>query len=122
MGSEMCIRDRAHVVLTNSTRRTMLPSLVRLPVGDHEEVLPVPLLRKGASHRTAFPIATPRRGVIPVGPATTVQGDPLGITRRTVTFGGVQLMHVHPRRIALESGAHGLPVSYTHLRAHETLS
>ena len=99
---------QAHVVLTNSTRRTMLPSLVRLPVGDHEEVLPVPLLRKGSSHRTAFPIATPRRGVIPVGPATTVQGDPLGITRRTVTFGGVQLMHVHPRRIALESGAHGL--------------
>ncbi|MGE9782711.1 DUF58 domain-containing protein [Janibacter sp. G368] len=99
---------QAHVVLTNPSRRTMLPSLVRLPVGDDEQVIPVPLLRRGAQHRTAFPIDTPRRGVIPVGPATTVQGDPLGITRRTVTFGGAQHMHVHPRHVTLESGAHGL--------------
>lgn len=99
---------QGHIVLTNAARRTMLPSLVRLPVGDEEQIIPVPLLRKGAQHRISFPIRTPKRGVIPVGPPTTVQGDPLGITRRTVTFGGQQLMHVHPRRVALESGAHGL--------------
>ncbi|WP_170307641.1 DUF58 domain-containing protein [Janibacter terrae] len=99
---------QGHVVLTNASRRTMLPSLVRLPVGDAEEVIAVPLLRKGAQHRSSFPIGTPRRGVIPVGPPTTVVGDPLGITRRTATFGGQQLMHVHPRHVALESGAHGL--------------
>lgn len=99
---------QGHLVLTNVSRRTMLPSLVRLPVGDAEELIPVPLLRKGAQHRISFPIATPRRGVIPVGPPTTVLGDPLGVTRRTTTFGTQQLMHVHPRHIALESGAHGL--------------
>lgn len=99
---------RGHVVLRNATRRTMLPSLVRLPVGDREEIFTVPLLKKGGRFSTTFPVATPTRGVIPVGPPTTVQGDPLGITRRTVTFGQQQLMHVHPRRIALESGAHGL--------------
>lgn len=99
---------QGHVTLRNASRRTMLPSLVRLPVGDHEEVFTVPLLRKGAHFSTSFPVATPTRGVIPVGPPTTVQGDPLGITRRTVTFGGRQHMHVHPRRVALESGAHGL--------------
>lgn len=59
---------QGHVVLTNASRRTMLPSLVRLPVGDAEEVIAVPLLRKGAQHRISFPIGTPRRGVIPVGP------------------------------------------------------
>ena len=99
---------QAHVVLTNSTRRTMLPSLVRLPVGDHDELIPVPLLRRGAQHRISFPIATSRRGAVPVGPPTTVVGDPLGITRRTATFGEQQIMHVHPRLVALESGAHGL--------------
>lgn len=99
---------QGHLVLTNVSRRTMLPSLVRLPVGEAEELIPVPLLRKGAQHRISFPIATPRRGVIPVGPPTTVLGDPLGVTRRTTTFGTQQLMHVHPRHIALESGAHGL--------------
>ena len=96
------------ILLTNASRRTMLPSLVRLPVGEDEQSIPVPLLRKGAQHRLSFPIVTERRGVIPIGPPTTEQGDPLGITRRTVTFGGQQLMHVHPRRIALDSGAHGL--------------
>lgn len=99
---------QGHVVLTNASRRTMLPSLVRLPVGDHDELIPVPLLRRGAQHRISFPIATSRRGAVPVGPPTTVVGDPLGITRRTATFGEQQIMHVHPRRIALESGAHGL--------------
>lgn len=99
---------QGHITLRNASRRTMLPSLVRLPVGAGEEVFTVPLLKKGAHFRTSFPVATPTRGVIPVGPPTTVQGDPLGITRRAVTFGGQQLMHVHPRRIALESGAHGL--------------
>lgn len=99
---------QGHVTLRNTSRRAMLPSLVRLPVGDREEVFTVPLLKRGAQFATSFPVATPTRGVIPVGPPTTVQGDPLGITRRTVTFGGQQHMHVHPRRIALESGAHGL--------------
>ncbi|KRE39095.1 hypothetical protein ASG73_01710 [Janibacter sp. Soil728] len=99
---------QGHLVLTNVSRRTMLPSLVRLPVGDAEELIPVPVLRKGAQHRISFPITSPRRGVIPVGPPTTVLGDPLGVTRRTTTFGTRQLMHVHPRHIALESGAHGL--------------
>ncbi|WP_162786998.1 DUF58 domain-containing protein [Janibacter anophelis] len=99
---------QGHLVLTNVSRRTMLPSLVRLPVGSGEELIPVPLLRKGAQHRISFPIPTPKRGVIPVGPPTTVLGDPIGITRRTTTFGTQQLMHVHPRHVALESGAHGL--------------
>lgn len=99
---------QGHILLRNSSRRALLPSLVRLPVGDREEVFTVPLLRRGAEFRTSFPVATPTRGVIPVGPPTTVLGDPLGITRRSVTFGEQQLMHVHPRRIALESGAHGL--------------
>lgn len=99
---------QGQIVLTNVSRRTMLPSLVRLPVGEGEEVIPVPLLRKGAHHRISFPIPTPTRGVIPVGPPTTVHGDPIGVTRRIVTFGSQQVMHVHPRRVALESGAHGL--------------
>lgn len=101
-------RARGRVVLTNESRRTMLPSLVRLPVGGSEQVFVVPLLRKGAQHVQTFPIDTSRRGVVPVGPPTTEQGDPLGITRRVKTFGGRTDVHVHPRHIALESGAHGL--------------
>lgn len=99
---------QGRVRLRNTSRSTVLPSLVRLPVGDREEVVTVPLLRKGATFATGFPIGTPRRGVVTVGPAMTVLGDPLGITRRTVTAGEPRQLHVHPRRIPIESGAHGL--------------
>lgn len=101
-------RARGRVVITNESRRTMLPSLVRLPVGASEQTFVVPLLRRGASHTRTFPVDTSRRGVVPIGPPTTEHGDPLGITRRVKTFGDSIDVHVHPRHVALESGAHGL--------------
>ncbi|GAB3117371.1 DUF58 domain-containing protein [Janibacter alkaliphilus] len=103
-------RCRGRVVITNASRRTMLPSLVRLPVGGQESVFVVPLLRRRARHSHTFEVDTGRRGVVPVGPPRTEHGDPLGITRRVKTFGGTTSVHVHPRRVALESGAHGLLV------------
>ena len=38
-----------------------------------------------------------------VGPASTVQGDPLGIVRRTLRWTDVTELFVHPRTISLES-------------------
>ena len=44
----------------------------------------------------------------PVGPASTVQGDPLGIVRRTLRWTDVTELFVHPRTISLESLGAGL--------------
>jgi hypothetical protein len=43
-----------------------------------------------------------------VGPATTVQGDPLGLMRRTLTWTERTELFVHPRTVALESLGAGL--------------
>ncbi|MBK8868484.1 MAG: DUF58 domain-containing protein [Actinomycetales bacterium] len=51
---------------------------------------------------------THRRGVIPVGPARTVQGDPFGLVRRTVLWTEVTELFVHPRTVALDSLGAGL--------------
>ena len=51
---------------------------------------------------------TSRRGVIQVGPATTVQGDPLGLMRRTLTWTERTELFVHPHTVALEPLGAGL--------------
>ena len=51
---------------------------------------------------------TSRRGVIQVGPATTVQGDPSGLMRRTLTWTERTELFVHPRTVALERLGAGL--------------
>ena len=51
---------------------------------------------------------THRRGVIPIGPARTLQGDPRGLVRRSVEWTEVTERYVHPRTVALESLGAGL--------------
>ena len=60
-------------------------------------------LTPGNAHEELFVVPTSRRGVIQVGPATTVQGDPLGLMRRTLTWTERTELFVHPRTVALES-------------------
>jgi uncharacterized protein (DUF58 family) len=50
-----------------------------------------------------FSLATARRGVVPVGPATTVRGDPFGLLRRAVPWSPVIELMVHPITVAIES-------------------
>ena len=64
--------------MTNEARTPMLPILVELPVGLSAARFVLPPLRPGDEHEELFVVPTSRRGVIQVGPATTVQGDPLG--------------------------------------------
>ena len=96
------------VEVTNEARRPMLPLLVELPVGISAARFTMPLLGPGTVHEELFVVPTNRRGVIPVGPATTVQGDPLGLVRRTERWTDVTELFVHPRTISIESLGAGL--------------
>ena len=86
----------------------MLPILVELPVGLSAARFVLPPLTPGDAHEELFVVPTSRRGVIQVGPATTVQGDPLGLMRRTLTWTERTELFVHPRTVALESLGAGL--------------
>lgn len=101
-------RVAGRVLVTNRARGAMLPLLVELPVGAGAARFTLPPLRSGKVHEELFIVPTQRRGVIEVGPATTVQGDPLGLLRRTLTWTGVSELFVHPRTVALESLGAGL--------------
>jgi uncharacterized protein (DUF58 family) len=96
------------ISVTNESRRGMLPLLVELPVGMTAARFTLPALGSGKAHEELFVVPTERRGVIPVGPASTVQGDPLGLVRRTLRWTDVTELYVHPRTISLESLGSGL--------------
>jgi len=96
------------VAVRNLARTPLLPLLVELPVGVAAARFVMPPLRAGAEHEELFVVPTHRRGVIAVGPARTVRGDPLGVLRRTVEFTQVQELFVHPRTAHLESLGAGL--------------
>jgi hypothetical protein len=96
------------VVVRNHGRRTALPGRIDIPVGSGLVEFGVPLLRPG--HTIDQPLAIPglRRGVIVVGPATTVRSDPIGLLRREHAFDDVHEVFVHPRTVALPSTSAGL--------------
>ncbi len=96
------------IEVTNASRRPILPLLVELPVGVSAARFTLPPLAPGKAHEELFVVPTQRRGVIPVGPATTVQGDPLGLVRRTLRWTDVTELFVHPRTISIESIGAGL--------------
>lgn len=96
------------VTVRNTGRRGMLPLLLELPIGRTAARFTLPALAPGRSHEELFVVPTAHRGVVPVGPATTVHGDPLGLVRRTMAWTERTELVVHPRTVGLESLGAGL--------------
>lgn len=81
-------------------RRSLFAPEVELPIGeDRVEVF---------DRSREFEIPGLRRGVIAVGPATAVRGDPLGLVRRTVELKEVVELFVHPVTVPLQPLGTGL--------------
>lgn len=92
-----------------NVRRGRLPQLpLELPVGTTVGRFNLPTLGSGKSYDEQFFVPTSWRGVIPVGPASTVRGDPFGLLRRAVRWTGVLEVFVHPRLVALQPVDSGL--------------
>ncbi|GAA2986361.1 hypothetical protein JOD63_002286 [Microbacterium terrae] len=96
------------IVVRNHGHRATLPGRIDIPVGAGLVEFGVPLLRPG--HTIAQPLDIPglRRGVISVGPATTVRSDPVGLLRRENSFEDVHEVFVHPRTVTIPSTSAGL--------------
>lgn len=96
------------VVVRNTGRRMALPGRIDIPVGPGLVEFGVPLLRPG--HTVAQPLDIPRlrRGVVRVGPATTVRSDPVGLLRREHAFADAHEVFVHPRTTSIPSTSAGL--------------
>lgn len=98
----------AEVVVRNLGHGIALPGRLDVPVGSGLIELGVPLLRPGHAIAQDLEIPPLRRGIVTVGPATTVRGDPIGVLRREHAFPDVRELFVHPRTVALPSTSAGL--------------
>jgi len=87
------------MVVTNRSGRHLLPLRVDLPVGAAVAAFDVPLLAPSRAHEELFHIPTAHRGVIDVGPARVVRGDPLGLLARVVSEARAVRLYVHPRTV-----------------------
>lgn len=96
------------IVVRNDGHRIALPGRLDIPVGAGLVEFGVPLLRPG--HTVSQPLDIPglRRGIVTVGPATTVRSDPIGLLRREHAFEDVHDVYVHPRTVSLPSTSAGL--------------
>ena len=96
------------IVVRNHGKRTALPGRIDIPVGEGLVEFGVPMLRP--DHSVAQPLDIPalRRGIVNVGPATTVRSDPIGLLRREHAFEDIHELYVHPRTTALPSTSAGL--------------
>lgn len=108
--SRVVVGDRAAGSLTLVNLRTRASRWLRveLPVGRSSAVYAIPTLPGGAEHDELFVVPTQRRAIIPVGPVTTIQGDPLGIFKRARVWTEREEIYVHPKTTMLSTIAAGL--------------
>lgn len=95
------------LTVVNTGRGIALPGRIDIPVGEGLVDVYIPLLRKNHRHVEQVVVPTHRRGIIDVGPARTVRGDPFGILTREVTWADTHTLYVHPVTTALRTTSAG---------------
>mgnify|MGYP000904130408 CR=1 FL=1 len=96
------------IVVRNDGARVALPGRLDIPVGRGLVEFGVPLLRAGQSVSEPLEVPALPRGIVRVGPVTTVRSDPIGLLRREHAFDDVHDLYVHPRTVGLPSTSAGL--------------
>ena len=99
---------RATVSVRNAGRRAALPGRIDVPVGAGLVEFGVPMLRAGAVSEHVLELPPQPRGIVRIGPATTVRSDPIGLLRREHAFDDAHELYVHPRTVPVPSGSAGL--------------
>lgn len=95
------------LTVTNSSRRIELPSRIDVPIGTGLTDVWVPLLRPGHTHGEDLIVPAYRRGIIDIGPVTTVRTDPLGTLKREAAWAEVHRLFVHPKTVMVPSTSSG---------------
>ena len=95
------------LTVTNPTSRRLRATMVELCVGAGANTFLCPPLGRGESHEEVFAIATTRRGIVAVGPASTIRGDSLGLVRRVQTWSDATELYIHPRTVAMNASTVG---------------
>lgn len=106
------------LVVANVSDKRLRPVRIELPVGGRVASFALPAMTAGDVRPLAFAVPTQRRGVVTVGPARTVRGDPFGLLGREVRWTEEIELFVHPATVALL----GRPGGFVHdLEGHASL-
>jgi uncharacterized protein (DUF58 family) len=89
------------VAATNVGTRRVLPVRLEAPVAKGIARFDVPSLAAGDTWDEIFVIPTERRGIVPVGPVSSMRGDPLGLARRALAWADPIDLYVHPKTVRL---------------------
>lgn len=95
------------LTVRNTARGIALPATVDVPIGEGIAEILVPLLGPGAHITQDVRVPAPRRGIVTIGPARTVRGDPLGILRRENVWKDAHTLYVHPVTTSIPSTSTG---------------
>lgn len=95
------------LLVTNSSTRSTSSSRLEMPVGAGYAQFHVPRLTAGEEYEQMFTIPTVRRGVITVGPVSSIRGDSLGIIRKRHDWNDPQDIYIHPRTVHVQADAIG---------------
>lgn len=98
----------ASIRITNTSARIELPGRMDIPIGAGVTEIAIPLLRPGQSFQTDVIIPAYRRGVIVIGPITTIRTDFVGVLRRELEWEDKHELFVHPQTVSVPSTAAGL--------------
>jgi len=111
----------AHVVVQNTSRRTLPAMSARDRAGPRAAPFAIPRLRPGAEHPADIPLPVQRRGVVPSGPLLVARDDPFGLAHRTLEAGLASELYVRPRVIPLPEIAASLARSVDGPQADSTM-
>lgn len=98
----------AEVRVRNRGRLPLPPLPLEVPTGSASIATLTPLLGPGAVHEELVVLPTGRRGVYPIGPVTTLRGDPFGLVRRAVQWTEPVELFVYPRTVHLDAFTTGV--------------
>ena len=90
-------RAQAPISVTNTNKRLELPGVLEVQIGDGIEEFPIPLLRAGETKLLPFELGEQPRGILKVGPITTVRTDPVGALRKETKLLDAMDVHVYPQ-------------------------
>jgi uncharacterized protein (DUF58 family) len=106
----VAVGDPAGVVVVagNPGRLPSVATSVELPIGSGLVDVALPAIPSRGEVRREVPVPTVRRGVLDVGPVSSVRADPVGLVRRELVWTEREQVIVHPRTVAIPSTSTGL--------------
>ncbi len=100
-------RALGELVVVNPSGRALPAANIELPVGKAMASFLTGRIAAGDEQSEPFGIATSRRGIVTVGPATAIRGDSLGLVKRTHTWSEETELYIHPHTVNVSASAIG---------------